>query len=116
LYKKAIPQYVSFYGWGFYNKASEDEYAYGDLITQYPGAENSDKIADTVYYNGMQTIIKKTKLAKQKASGIMIWQLTEDAQGAKSLLNAINQTANEITDENKPKKIAAILNTPASNR
>lgn len=115
---KGLPQNkaglgVPFYGWGFYNKASENEYAYGDLITQYPGAENADKITDTVYYNGMPTIIKKTKLAKQKAGGIMIWQLTEDAQGANSLLNAINQTANGIAAENKSKKTPAVLNNPA---
>lgn len=85
---------VPFYGWGFYNKASGNEYAYGDLVKQYPGAEKRDKIADTIYYNGIPTIIKKTILAKQKASGIMIWQLTEDAPGKKSLLNAINETVN----------------------
>jgi hypothetical protein len=85
---------VPFYGWGFYNKASGNEYAYGDLVKQYPGAENRNKIADTIYYNGIPTITKKTRLAKQKASGIMIWQLTEDAAGKKSLLNAINETVN----------------------
>ncbi len=85
---------VPFYGWGFYNKFSQNEYAYGDLITQYPGAQNEDQVADTIYYNGIATIKKKTKLAIRKASGIMIWQLTEDAQGKKSLLNAINSIIN----------------------
>ncbi|MEO8712603.1 MAG: glycosyl hydrolase family 18 protein [Parafilimonas sp.] len=86
---------VPFYGWGFYNKFSQDEYAYGDLVKQYPGAQTEDQVADTIYYNGLHTIKRKTKLAMRKASGIMIWQLTEDAKGSKSLLNAINSTAHE---------------------
>jgi len=37
----------------------------------------------TLYYNGIPTIKKKTVLAKEKASGIMIWQLSGDATGFK---------------------------------
>jgi GH18 family chitinase len=94
---------VPFYGWGFYNKASQEEYAYGDLVKQYPGAENKDQIADTIYYNGIPTIKQKTKLALQRASGIMIWQLTEDAQGKNSLLNTIYKTAHKNSDAIKEK-------------
>ncbi|MBS1745488.1 MAG: hypothetical protein JST21_04895 [Bacteroidetes bacterium] len=80
---------VPFYGWGFYNKFSDDEYAYKDIVKQYPGAEHVDQTADTIYYNGLPTMRKKTRLAIRKGSGIMIWQITEDAKGNKSLLNAI---------------------------
>jgi hypothetical protein len=34
-------------------------------------------------------------LAKQKASGVMIWQLQGDAPGEHSLLQAINEVASE---------------------
>ena len=44
-----------------------------------------------MYYNGIPTIKRKTLLAKKEASGIMIWQLSGDARGAKSLLNVINE-------------------------
>ena len=94
---------VPFYGWGFYNKFSQDEYAYGDLVKQYPDAHNKDQIADTIYYNGIPTIKKKTKLAMNKASGIMIWQLTEDAQGKYSLLNTIYNAVHNVA--NKESKI-----------
>jgi GH18 family chitinase len=47
----------------------------------------------SVFYNGIPTIKQKTTLAKEKASGIMIWQLGGDARGSKSLLNAIYKTA-----------------------
>jgi GH18 family chitinase len=92
---------VPFYGWGFYNKFSEDEYAYKDIVKQYPGAEHVDQIADTIYYNGLPTMRKKTRLAIRKGSGIMIWQLTEDAKGNKSLLNAIYNIVHNNTLENK---------------
>lgn len=88
---------VPFYGWGFYNKASQNEYAYKDIVAQYAGAELKDKIADTIYYNGIVTIRRKTKLAMEKASGIMIWQLTEDADGKKSLLKAINAASHQAS-------------------
>ncbi len=45
------------------------------------------------YYNGIPTIQRKTELAMQRASGIMIWELGQDAAGDASLLNAIYQTA-----------------------
>jgi chitinase len=89
---------VPFYGYGFYNKFTEDEFAYKDIVAQYPGAQNKNKVADTIYYNGIPTIKQKTKLAIQKANGIMIWQLTEDAQGNKSLLKTINDVVHKNSD------------------
>ncbi len=86
---------VPFYGWGFYNKTSEEEYAYKDIVSQYKGAEFTDKVADTIYYNGMITMGRKTKLAMQQAGGVMIWQLTEDAEGKKSLLNEIYSASHD---------------------
>ncbi|HEY2726649.1 MAG TPA: glycosyl hydrolase family 18 protein [Parafilimonas sp.] len=100
---------VPFYGWGFYNKFSQDEYAYGDLVNQYPGAQNEDQVADTIYYNGIPTIKKKTNLALKKASGIMIWQLTEDAQGKYSLLNTIYKTVHKTSVTNDDTNVSAIV-------
>ena len=51
-----------------------------------------DKI---LYYNGIPTIKMKTILAKQEASGVMIWQLSGDAPGPKSLLQAIGEAVME---------------------
>jgi chitinase len=97
---------VPFYGYGFYNKVSQDEIAYKDIIKQYGGAQK-DQISDTIYYNGIPTIKQKTKLALQKVNGIMIWQLTEDTQGNRSLLKAINDVAHK-TDDNNQKPVSAI--------
>ena len=45
-------------------------------------------------YNGIPTIQTKTKIAMEKAGGIMFWVLDQDAQGEFSLVNAIHQTVN----------------------
>ena len=85
---------VPFYGyyWGTSN-ISED---YSQIVSTYPGAENLDKISPSsggiLYYNGIPTIKQKTVFALKNAGGIMIWQLTGDGTGAKSLLSAINET------------------------
>ncbi len=95
---------VPFYGYGFYNKFTQDEFAYKDIIAQYHSAYQ-DQVADTIYYNGITTIKQKTKLALQKANGIMIWQLTEDVQGNNSLLKTINDVVHKTLGTNKEKFI-----------
>jgi len=88
---------VPFYGYGYGPELTSKaiSMSYGQIVTTFPGAEKADewKMPDgkTIYYNGISTIKQKTVLAKEKASGIMIWQIRGDAKGSKSLLKAINQ-------------------------
>jgi GH18 family chitinase len=88
---------VPFYGYGFGPELTSPAISmnYGTIVTQFPGAESSDewKMPDgkTLYYNGIATIRQKAALAKEKASGIMIWQVKGDAPGKHSLLQAINE-------------------------
>jgi GH18 family chitinase len=76
------------YGWGTYKQA----WRYADLVARFPGAENQDQIgsgANVIYYNGMATIRDKAVWAQKNAGGIMIWELTQDVAGPKSLLGVI---------------------------
>jgi GH18 family chitinase len=90
---------VPFYGYAF--GATPDVpvsgMSYREIAEKFPGAESKDSwvLPDgrILYYNGIPTIKKKTKLAKRQASGIMIWQLSGDAPGDKSLLKAIREAA-----------------------
>jgi len=95
--KEKINLGLPFYGYSFV-PGTKHEFHYWEIVQQYPGAENADKATaspgDTVYYNGIPTIKKKTAFAMQNAGGVMIWELLEDAAGTKSLLNAIDSTAN----------------------
>ncbi len=90
---------IPFYGYGFGPGVTSPVISmnYNKIVSEFPGAESVDqwKTDDgyIIYYNGLPTIMQKTKLAKEKASGIMIWQLGGDVRGSKSLLKAINKTA-----------------------
>lgn len=93
--KEKIVLGVGFYGYGFgpelTSKASSMNY--GQIVKTFSGAEKSDQVVMPdgmiMYYNGEATIRKKTVLARENASGIMIWQILGDAEGDKSLLSLI---------------------------
>ncbi len=90
---------VGFYGYGFGPTLTSTPTSmnFGDILSKFPGSENLDQLnmpdSSILYYNGIPTIRKKTALAKQMASGIMIWQILGDASGETSLLQAINDEA-----------------------
>lgn len=90
---------VPFYGYAFGTTPDvpASGMSYREITEKFPGAESKDSwiLPDgrTVYYNGIPTIKKKTMLARRQASGIMIWQLSGDAFGDKSLLKAIGEAA-----------------------
>jgi GH18 family chitinase len=86
--KEKIVMGVPFYG--------DPNLPYFKIVDTDPSAAQTDSFdyfGTTFHYNGIPTIQTKTKLAMQKASGIMFWTLDFDAQGEFSLVNAIYQTA-----------------------
>ena len=92
---------VPFYGYGFGPTLTSPPSSldYQQIVAGFPGAELADSTVmpggAIMYYNGVETIRRKTDLAKQKAAGIMIWQILGDASGDKSLLKAINDEVYE---------------------
>ena len=95
--KQKINLGLPFYGYGFGPNVKR-EFHYWEITKAYPGSELTDSVnlspGNVIYYNGIQTIQKKTKYAMQNAGGIMVWHLMEDADGDKSLLSVIDKTAN----------------------
>jgi chitinase len=97
--KNKIGLGVPFYGYGFGPTLTSvpSSLNYGEVVSEFPGAELADSLimsgGTIMYYNGIGTIRKKTDLAKEHASGIMIWQLSGDAMADKSLLKVINEEA-----------------------
>lgn len=63
--------------------------AYRDLLER--GASPEADLHNGVGYNGRLTMARKVSLAANQASGIMIWEITQDAVGANSLLKAISK-------------------------
>jgi len=88
---------VPFYGYGYGPEITSPAISmnFGEIVTSFPGAELVDewKMADgkIIYYNGIPTMKQKVALAREKASGIMIWQIEGDADGDRSLLKVINK-------------------------
>ena len=70
--------------------------SYYCIIENYPYLGPEDDYADGYYFNGINTIKRKTCFAKQKAGGVMIWSLEQDSFGEKSLLKAINTACKPI--------------------
>jgi GH18 family chitinase len=108
---------LPFYGYGFYKMPGS--YNYIDILARFPEAWQKDQVGDTIYYNGMSTIWKKTKLAMNETSGVMIWELSNDVKSEKSLLKVISSTVDSLktsTSNNlkKPKGISIYPN-PAGN-
>jgi chitinase len=63
--------------------------AYSALLGR--GASPEADLHNGVGYNGRPTIERKVSLAIEQASGIMIWEITQDAKGTNSLLKAISR-------------------------
>lgn len=95
---------VPFYGYGFGPSLTSRATSmnYDEIVSAYPEAKDEDSLdlpgGATLYFNGSETIRRKTALAKNKASGIMIWQLSGDAKDEESLLNFINKELKPIEE------------------
>ena len=95
---RGLPPEKTVLGVPFYARPTET--AYWRLVKDFPEAAQLDVFdyyGTTINYNGIPTIQAKTRLALERASGIMFWRLENDAQGDLSLLNAIHQVVIEST-------------------
>ena len=84
---------VPFYGYGFGEAFRKGDYSYAKLIDSYPGAEQTDEVGKTIWYNGIPTIKAKSQhVVDEGLGGIMIWSLDYDVKGERSLLSVIDAT------------------------
>jgi chitinase len=94
--ERGLPPEKTVLGVPFYSRPSE--ISYRKLVEADPTATQRDEIdyyGRLNTYNGIPSMIAKTQLALERASGIMIWTLTMDTfDDETSLLTAIYQTAN----------------------
>ena len=84
---------VPFYGRGYTSDGALDWNSYmsfADAVSKGDEYYSAD-VCDGIAYNGAVTMAKKAELAKDHG-GIMIWELTQDANGEKSLLKVIHDT------------------------
>ena len=95
---------VPFYGYNF-GVSPVGSFTFRGIVNQDPANAYLDQ-SGMKYWNGIPTIQDKTLLALQEVSGVMIWELGQDAFGGisnLSLLTAIDQ----VIDENSSSLAAA---------
>lgn len=85
---------VPFYGYNFNDPGDVYSFTYASMVAQDTENADLDQVG-LAFYNGRPTIEAKTVLALEYLSGIMIWELGQDAFGSLveySLLETIYQT------------------------
>lgn len=89
---------VPFYGYNF-GVSPVGSFTFRGIVSQDPANAYTDQ-SGMKYWNGIPTIQDKTLLALQEVSGVMIWELGQDAFGSNSslsLLRAIDQVIDDNT-------------------
>ncbi|MEV8512125.1 glycosyl hydrolase family 18 protein [Dactylosporangium sp. NPDC051484] len=91
---RGLPASKAVIGVPFYSRPGYLTYA--DLVARDPANANRDCVTingSNECYNGLPTVRRKTQWAMANAGGIMYWEMSQDATGANSLVNAIYTTA-----------------------
>lgn len=84
---------VPLYGYGFGKAFRKGDYAYAKILATDPGAEKLDQVGAPIWYNGIPTIMAKSRhVVEQGPGGVMIRSLDYDVPGERSLLSAIHKT------------------------
>jgi GH18 family chitinase len=94
--ERGLPPEKTVMGLPFY--ARPHELTYRRIVAADPGAAYQDAVEHygaTIRYNGIPTVQAKTRLARERAGGIMFWTLEHDAPGDLSLLKAIDDVVRE---------------------
>lgn len=95
---RGLPAAKAVLGLPFYGQPTGE--AFAALMAR--GAPPSADLFGGVGYNGLPTIARKTNLAFDQGSGVMIWELTQDAAGANSLLTTIARVMAQRTQAGAP--------------
>ncbi|MFB0908282.1 MAG: glycosyl hydrolase family 18 protein, partial [Spirosomataceae bacterium] len=92
--KKRMTLGVPFYGWDFTDRKKVKSATFANLVKLDPANAYKDRVGD-IFYNGIPTITKKTLLALNEVSGVMIWEIGQDDLGNHSLLKHIDKLINQ---------------------
>jgi GH18 family chitinase len=91
--ERGLPKEKIVMGAPFYGDPNMPYYKIVKADPNAAQADTFDYYGTTYHYNGIPTIQTKTRIAMEKAGGMMFWALDHDAQGDLSLVSAIYETA-----------------------
>lgn len=78
------------FGWNFSVRDNVSSVPYRELVEMDASFALLDQVGH-IYYNGLTMIKAKTELALNEVSGVMLWELGQDAFNEHSLLRAVHQ-------------------------
>jgi GH18 family chitinase len=89
--KKKLCLGLPFYGRGIENQ--NNVLSYAELVRKHQPPASEDELAG-VYFNGLRTITRKTRWARETGlGGVMAWELGQDSTDGTSLLRAMHNEA-----------------------
>jgi GH18 family chitinase len=94
--ERGLPPEKTVMGAPFYGDPDMPYFKIVDADPQAAQTDVFDIYSTTYHYNGIPTIQAKTRLAMERAAGIMFWALDHDAQGELSLVNAIYEEVHSL--------------------
>jgi len=93
--KRGVPKAKAILGLPFYGRDPSRTYTpYRKIVADDAGAAQHD-LSGAIAYNGIPTMKAKVALARERAGGVMIWELSDDSKDTKSLLQAITEAARQ---------------------
>ena len=93
---------VPFYGYGF--GGFKANYAFRDILAEFPGAAPITDVIGTrcagcryITFNGLATLTEKARLARERAGGVMVWEISQDTNDHR-LIRSINGALNDAVE------------------
>lgn len=125
LNKEQLVLGVPFYGYGFKPNASgtqyNSDYNFSQIVAEFGVEATTKDLIGTacagcnyITYNGIPTIRSKTQLAVSEGSGVMIWELSQDATGANSLLAVIDEEINNASSNSSRSMVSSVASSQSS--
>lgn len=92
-----VPREKLVLGVPFYGKRGKHGLPYGNLVRRHRPAPSDDEAGGYAFL-GPATMERTARLAFRRGAGVMVWEVTQDAGGRRSLLDALHRAKKSAAD------------------